>query len=47
MDKPGFHLHMLKGMLPPRWSVAVSGNWRMTFEFSNGYAYAIDYEDYH
>jgi len=47
MDKPGFHLHVLKGMLPSRWSIAVSGNWRVTFEFNNGNAYAIDYEDYH
>ena len=23
------------------------GNWRMTFEFENGDAYVVDYEDYH
>jgi len=25
----------------------VSGNWRMTFEFRDGNAYVVDYEDYH
>ncbi|WP_292046575.1 type II toxin-antitoxin system RelE/ParE family toxin [Marinobacter sp.] len=25
----------------------VSGNWRMTFEFQDGNAYILDYEDYH
>ena len=25
----------------------VSGNLRMTFEFENGDAYVVDYEDYH
>jgi len=47
MDIPGFRLHPLKGDAKGRWSVAVSGNWRMTFEFINGNAYVLDYEDYH
>jgi len=47
MDIPGFHLHSLKGMLKGRWSVSVSDNWRLTFEFRNGNAYLLDYEDYH
>ena len=47
MDIPGFRLHSLKGDAKGRWSVAVSGNWRMTFEFINGNAYVLDYEDYH
>jgi toxin HigB-1 len=47
MDIPGFRLHRLKGDAKGRWSVAVSGNWRMTFEFVNGNAYVLDYEDYH
>ncbi len=47
MDIPGFRLHPLKGEAKGRWSVAVSGNWRMTFEFINGNAYVLDYEDYH
>jgi toxin HigB-1 len=47
MDIPGFRLHPLKGDAKGRWSVVVSGNWRMTFEFINGNAYVLDYEDYH
>lgn len=47
MDIPGFRLHRLKGQLKGRWSVSVSGNWRVTFEFRDGNAYILDYEDYH
>ncbi len=47
MDVPGFRLHGLKGKNSGRWSVRVSGNWRMTFEFRDGQAFVIDYEDYH
>jgi len=47
MDIPGFKLHPLKGRLKGRWSVSVSGNWRITFEFREGNAYVLDYEDYH
>jgi proteic killer suppression protein len=47
MDVPGFGLHPLKGHLKGRWSVSVSGNWRITFEFREGNAYVLDYEDYH
>lgn len=47
MDIPGFRLHPLKGKLKGRWSVSVSGNWRVTFEFRDGNAYILDYEDYH
>ena len=47
MDIPGFKLHPLKGKLKGRWSISVSGNWRITFEFRDGNAYVLDYEDYH
>jgi proteic killer suppression protein len=47
MDIPGFKLHPLKGRLKDRWSVSVSGNWRITFEYREGNTYVIDYEDYH
>lgn len=47
MDIPGFRLHLLKGARPRRWSVWVNGNWRVTFEFKDGHAYVLDYEDYH
>ena len=47
MNIPGFRLHRLKGAERDRWSVWVNGNWRLTFEFEDGHAYNIDYEDYH
>lgn len=47
MDIPGFRLHPLKGKQKGRWSIWVSGNWRLTFEFRDGNAYVLDYEDYH
>jgi proteic killer suppression protein len=47
MDIPGFKLHPLKGKFKGRWAVSVTGNWRVTFEFREGHAYILDYEDYH
>ena len=47
MNYPGSFLHPLKGDLRGCWSVRVSGNWRVTFRFKNGDAYAVDYTDYH
>ena len=47
MDIPGFKLHPLKGKRKGLWSISVSGNWRITFEFEDGNAYIVNYEDYH
>lgn len=47
MNIPGFRLHALRGAEKGRWSVWVNGNWRLTFEFREGHAYVLDYEDYH
>ncbi|AUB42244.1 type II toxin-antitoxin system RelE/ParE family toxin [Nostoc flagelliforme] len=47
MRYPGSNLHQLKGDRKGEWSVTVSGNWRVTFEFENGDAYVVNYEDYH
>jgi proteic killer suppression protein len=47
MDVPGFGLRRLKGAMQARWSISVNGNWRITFEFRDGNAYVLDYEDYH
>ncbi|MAM86185.1 MAG: Killer protein [unclassified Hahellaceae] len=47
MEVPGFRLHPLKGKNKGRWSIWVNGNWRLTFEFRDGNAYILDYEDYH
>jgi toxin HigB-1 len=47
MNVPGYKLHKLSGENLERWSVWVNGNWRITFSFHDGEAFAIDYEDYH
>jgi len=47
IDVPGYRLHPLKGRENARWSIWISGNWRLTFEFRDGNAYVLDYEDYH
>jgi proteic killer suppression protein len=47
MDLPGFRLHPLKGDLVGRWSVTVSGNWRIVFRFEAGNAADVDLVDYH
>jgi toxin HigB-1 len=47
MDIPGWRLHSLKGNREGLWAIDVSRNLRIVFEFSDGNAYAVDYEDYH
>ena len=47
MNIPGWRLHPLKGDLAGHWSVAVSGNWRLTFAFDGEDAVLVDYRDYH
>ena len=47
MNFPGAGLHPLKGELKGYWSVTVTGNYRIIFQFENGDAYLLDYIDYH
>ena len=47
MNIPGFRLHALKGAERGRWSIWVNASWRLTFEFREGHAYIVNYEDYH
>ena len=47
MDLAGVRLHALKGERKGVWSVWVSGNWRVTFQFVGRDAELVDYEDYH
>lgn len=43
----GSNLHELKGERKGIYSVTVRANWRITFEFKDGDAYILNYEDYH
>ena len=47
MNLPGFNFHALKGFDPTRYTVHVNGPWCITFEFSEGDAYQVDFEQYH
>lgn len=47
MDIPGFRLHALKGSKKGLWAIDVNKNWRVVFQFQDGNAYVVDYEDYH
>jgi proteic killer suppression protein len=47
MNLPGLNLHPLSGERDGQWSVKVSGNWRVTFRFTEGDAEIVNYEDYH
>jgi proteic killer suppression protein len=47
MNFPGFYFHPLRGFNPTRYTVHVNGPWCITFEFEDGDAYRIDFEQYH
>jgi proteic killer suppression protein len=46
MNIAGFRFYGLNGK-PPRWSLRVTGNYRITFGWSGENAQDIDFEDYH
>ena len=46
MNIAGFRFHGLQGV-PKRWSVRVTGNYRITFGWSGETALDVDFEDYH
>ena len=46
MNVAGFRFHGLQGK-PPRWSLRVTGNYRITFGWSVDNAVEVDLEDYH
>jgi proteic killer suppression protein len=47
MNYPGSNLHKLSGDKKGLYAVKVTGNWRIFFEFIEGDAYIVDYDDYH
>lgn len=47
INLPAFRLHQLKQFNPVRYSMTISGAWRITFEWKNGDAYRVDFEQYH
>lgn len=47
VNYPGSFLHQFSGDKKAFHSVRVSGNWRIFFQFADGDAYVVDYDDYH
>jgi proteic killer suppression protein len=44
---PGWRIHVLTGNRAGTWSIATSGNWRITFDFEGNEIFNLDLEDYH
>lgn len=44
---PSHRLHKLSGDQAGRWSVSVNRQYRITFTFTEGDAFAVRFEDYH
>jgi toxin HigB-1 len=44
---PGLDFHALKGFKPTRYTIHVNGPWCLTFEFEDGDACHVDWEQYH
>ena len=47
MAEPRHRLHRLQGFDPPRYSIRLTANWRVTFEMEDGDVFNLDIEDYH
>jgi proteic killer suppression protein len=47
INVPGFDFHALRSFKPTRYSVHVNGPWCITFEFEDGDACRVDFEQYH
>jgi toxin HigB-1 len=45
LNLPGYHFHALRGIR--RWTLRVTGNWRITFGWDGADAVDVDLEDYH
>lgn len=46
LNIPGFNFHGLHGV-PKRYSIHVNGPWCITFEWEDGDALRVDFEQYH
>ncbi len=47
MNLTGYKMHQLSGDKKGFWSISVSGNWRVTFQFDKADVINVDYCDYH
>lgn len=47
LNVPTFKFHALTGDQKGRYSIKIQGGWCITFEFEDGQAKHVDYENYH
>lgn len=47
LNVPGYYWHPLGDMAPGGWSMRVTGNWRITFDWEGNDAIDVDIIDYH
>lgn len=47
LNIPGYFWHPLGDMAPGGWSMRVTGNWRITFDWDGEDAIDVDIMDYH
>jgi len=47
MNVPGLYFHGLRGKAKRRYSVRLTGNWRITFGWNGQDVIDVDLEDYH
>lgn len=47
MNLPGYRFHALTGRMAGRYSVQLTGNFRVTFAWEDDCAVEVDIEDYH
>lgn len=47
MNIPGSGFHVLTGKMKGRYSIWITGNWRLTFGWKGENAIDVDLEDYH
>lgn len=47
LNLPGFYFHALQGQQKGYYSVRVTANWRIIFQFDGKDAVLVDYVDYH
>ncbi|NKQ36552.1 MAG: type II toxin-antitoxin system RelE/ParE family toxin [Chloroflexi bacterium] len=44
---PSNRFHTLQGFQPTRYAIRVNSQWRITFEWQDGHAFDVCFEDYH
>jgi toxin HigB-1 len=47
MNVAGYRFHALHEHKPTRYTVHINGPWCLTFEFDDGHAYRVDFDQYH